>query len=236
MLATESILIVAAHPDDEVLGCGGTMARLVKEGHEVRIAILAEGMTARGKQREDTADEDLVRLHRQAQEAADVVGAKELILCKLPDNRLDTIPLLDVIKVVEDLITRIRPSVIYTHHSGDLNIDHGVVHRAVLTATRPVAGQTVREIYAYEVPSSTEWALQRLEPVFRANVFVDITETIETKIAAMACYKSETRPFPHPRSPESLRAIAQRWGSVAGFRAAEAFELVRCLRSGNSRS
>jgi LmbE family N-acetylglucosaminyl deacetylase len=228
--ALSSILIVAAHPDDEILGCGGTMARLAREGHEVRIAILAEGMSSRHPQREDADQQQLRHLHARAQQVADKVGAKELVLCKLPDNRLDTVPLLDVVKLVEELVTRFRPEVIYTHHPGDLNVDHGVVHRAVLTATRPLAGQCVREIYAFEVPSSTEWAFHRLEPSFRPNVFVDITETLETKIEALACYDTETRKFPHPRSAEALRAIATRWGSVAGLVAVEAFELIRSVR------
>jgi LmbE family N-acetylglucosaminyl deacetylase len=230
------ILVVAAHPDDEILGCGGTMARLAREGHEVRIAILAEGMSSRYAHREDVDPRQLQQLHTCAQQAADKVGAKEIVLSKLPDNRLDTVPLLDVVKLVEEMVARFRPEAIYTHHPGDLNVDHGVVHRAVLTATRPLAGQCVSEIYAFEVPSSTEWAFQRLEPSFRPSVFVDITETLEMKIEALACYDTEVRKFPHPRSPEALRAIAARWGSVAGLPAAEAFELIRSVRSvGNHR-
>ena len=155
---------------------------------------------------------------------------KNLTVHDLPDNRLDTVPLLDVVKIVESLVERLQPEVIYTHHAGDLNVDHGVIHRAVLTATRPVTGQPVREIYAFEVASSTEWAFQRIEPAFRPNVFVDITRTIEAKIAAMECYETEARKFPHPRSPEALRALATRWGSVVGCAAAEAFELVRSVR------
>jgi LmbE family N-acetylglucosaminyl deacetylase len=231
MRAPESVLIVAAHPDDEILGCGGTMARLANEGAEVRIAILAEGMTSRYQQRDQANQKELSHLHGNAQQAADTVHAKELVLSKLPDNRLDTVPLLEVVKLVEDLIEKFNPAVIYTHHSGDLNVDHGVVNRAVLTATRPVPGQRVRDIYAFEVPSSTEWAFQRLEPTFRPNVFVDITATLDTKVSALACYDTETRKFPHPRSPEAIRAIAMRWGSVAGFQAAEAFELIRSLRA-----
>jgi LmbE family N-acetylglucosaminyl deacetylase len=230
------VLVVAAHPDDEILGCGGTMARLAREGHEVRAAILAEGLSSRYAHREDADPGQLQHLHAQAQQAASKVGARESVLCKLPDNRLDTVPLLEVVKVVEELVARFQPEVIYTHHPGDLNVDHGVVHRAVLTATRPVAGQCVSEIYAFEVPSSTEWAFQRLEPSFRPSVFVDITETLETKIEAMACYDTETRKFPHPRSPEALRAIATRWGSVVGLPAVEAFELIRSVRpAGNHR-
>ena len=225
-----SVLVVAAHPDDEILGCGGTMTRLAREGREVRIAILAEGMSSRYAHREDADPRQLQQLHARAQQAADKVGAKEVVLCKLPDNRLDTVPLLEVVKLVEELVARFRPEVIYTHHPGDLNVDHGVVHRAVLTATRPVAGQCVRDIYAFEVPSSTEWAFQRLEPSFRPSVFVDITETLETKIEALTCYDTETRKFPHPRSAEALRAIAKRWGSVVGLPAVEAFELIRSVR------
>jgi len=230
MPVPNSILVVAAHPDDEILGCGGTMTRLAREGHEVRIAILAEGMSSRYAHREDADQQQLQHLHARAQQAADKVGAKELVLCKLPDNRLDTVPLLDVVKTDEDLVARFRPEIIYTHHPGDLNVDHGVVYRAVLTATRPMSGQCVRDVYAFEVPSSTEWAFQRLEPSFRPNVFVDIADSLETKIAALGCYDTETRKFPHPRSPEALRAIATRWGSVVGLQAVEAFELVRSVR------
>lgn len=225
-----NVLVIAAHPDDEVLGCGGTAARLVAEGHEVHFAILGEGMTSRHSQRSDADSNQLVMLHQQARAAAAKVGVKNVLLHKLPDNRLDTVPLLEVVKIVEELVNRIKPEIIYTHHPGDLNVDHGVVHRAVLTATRPMAGQPVLEIYAFEVPSSTEWAFQWLEPSFRPNVFVDITRTIDGKIAAMESYETEARRFPHPRSPEALRAIATRWGSVIGSAAAEAFELVRLVR------
>src|SRR5271157_3303542 len=231
MRDTNSVLVVVAHPDDEVLGCGGTMARLAQEGHEVRVAILAEGMTSRSPQREQADPKQLHHLHQQARQAADKLHVKEVVVASLPDNRLDTVPLLEVVKLVEDLIEKFGPEVIYTHHPGDLNVDHGVVHRAVLTATRPMPGQKVREIFAFEVPSSTEWAFHQVEPTFRPNVFVDITGTLEAKISALACYESETRKFPHPRSPEALRAIAARWGSVAGLPAVEAFELIRSIRA-----
>jgi LmbE family N-acetylglucosaminyl deacetylase len=224
------VIVVAAHPDDEVLGCGGTVARLAREGHEVKIVIMGEGITSRHAQPQEADAEQLLRLHRQAHAAASKLKATDVVLCKLPDNRLDTVALLDVVKLVEDQVQKFKPELVYTHHPGDLNIDHGVVHRAVLTATRPLVGQWVRDIYAFEVPSSTEWAFHRVEPCFRPNVFVDVSETLEAKIEAMACYESETRKFPHPRSPEALRAIAARWGSVVGCHAAEAFELVRSVR------
>ncbi len=230
MGASSPVLVIAAHPDDEILGCGGTVARLVADGHHVHFAIMGEGMTSRHPQRSDADAKELTALHQQAHAAAAKVGVTNVVLHELPDNRLDTVPLLDVVKLVEDLVDRIKPEVIYTHHAGDLNVDHGVIHRAVLTATRPVAGQPVLDIYAFEVPSSTEWAFQRIEPSFRPNVFVDITQSLELKIAAMECYRTEARKFPHPRSPEALRAIATRWGSVVGCAAAEAFELVRSVR------
>jgi N-acetylglucosamine malate deacetylase 1 len=224
------VLVIAAHPDDEILGCGATSARLVMEGHEVHFAILGEGVTSRHSDRADADSAQLAALRHQAHAAAAKVGVKSVVLHKLPDNRLDTVPLLDIVKIVEGLVDRTKPEVVYTHHGGDLNIDHGVIHRAVLTATRPIAGQSVREIYAFEVPSSTEWAFQRIVPPFQPNVFVDVTRTLEAKIAAMECYESEARKFPHPRSPEALRALAVRRGSTVGCAAAEAFELVRSIR------
>lgn len=225
------VLVVAAHPDDETLGCGGTTALLVREGHDVSIAIMGEGVTSRCQAREQ-ADQALVReLHKCTRRAVKLLGVKDLNLYNLPDNRFDTVPLLEVIKIVENLIETLSPEVIYTHHGGDLNIDHQITHRAVLTATRPIKGQSVREIYAFEVPSSTEWSFQRSEQAFHANVFVDISDTLDLKIRALSCYESEVRPYPHPRSPEALHAIAKRWGSAAGCMAAEAFELVRSIRT-----
>jgi LmbE family N-acetylglucosaminyl deacetylase len=223
-------LIIAAHPDDEVLGCGGTMTRLAQEGEEVYIAILGEGITSRYQQREQ-ADWSLIdSLHTRSRQVAGLVGAKDLFMYSLPDNRFDTVPLLDVVKILEDLIKKLSPDAIYTQHGGDLNIDHYVVYRATLTATRPMAGRSVRSVYAYEVVSSTEWSFQKFSPVFQPNVFVDISDMLETKIQAMALYESETRPFPHPRSSQALRSNAQRWGSVVGLEAAEAFQLVWEIR------
>jgi LmbE family N-acetylglucosaminyl deacetylase len=225
-----TILILAAHPDDEVLGCGGTIARLVHEKHEVFVAILGEGITSRYAQRQ-CADKKLLRaLRERSRKAAEILGVKDIFLKRLPDNRFDTVPLLEVVKLIERLLERIKPEVVYTQHGGDLNIDHAVTFRATLTATRPMAGQLVRCLYTYEVPSSSEWAFQQFDPVFRPNAFVDISSTIDRKIVAMETYESEARVFPHPRSPEALRAIAQRWGSLAGLAAAEAFHCIRDIR------
>ena len=229
-LSDNRVLVVAAHPDDEVLGCGATIARLALEGAEVYIAILGEGITSR-YEKEEKADRKLLeQLHAASRQVAALLGAKDLFMRDLPDNKFDTVPLLDVVKIIEDIVKQVRPRVVYTHHGGDLNIDHSITARAVLTATRPVPGCPVRELLAFEVPSSTEWAFQQYEPAFRAGVFMDVQATIEIKIKAMELYEGETRPFPHPRSAEALRAIARRWGSVVGVECAEAFSLVRSIR------
>ena len=225
-----SVLIVAAHPDDEVLGCGGTIAKLTRAGQRVSIAILGEGITSRVRHRAQANPADVDTLQQCARAAAKVLGAQDVTFHQLPDNRFDTVPLLDIIKIVEDLIERLSPAIVYTHGRADLNVDHRLTHDAVLTATRPIAGQPVRELYTFEVASSTEWAFSRIEPAFRPSVFVDIASTLDTKLRALACYDTEIRAFPHPRSPDTLRAMAARWGSTVGCHAAEAFESVRVVR------
>jgi LmbE family N-acetylglucosaminyl deacetylase len=223
------VLVLAAHPDDEVLGAGGTIARLAGEGRGVHVAILGEGITSRSAERGAADTAALGALAEAARRVGEHLGAREVVLSGLPDNRFDTLPLLDVVKVVEELVERIRPEWVFTQAGGDLNVDHAVLYRATLTATRPLAGHPVRRVYAYEVASSSEWSFAQFEPAFRPNTFVDVSATLERKIAAMELYESEARPFPHPRSPESLRAIARRWGSTAGLEAAEAFQLVRAV-------
>lgn len=199
MSSGQCVLVIAAHPDDEVIGCGGTIARLAQEGCDVYIAILGEGITSRYQQREQADQAFVDALHGRSHQVAEWLGARDLFLYNLPDNRFDTVPLLDVIKIVEELVERLGLRVVYTQHGGDLNIDHLIVHRAVLTATRPVANHCVKELYAFEVPSSTEWAFGQFQPLFYPNVFVDISVTVETKIQAMALYESVSYgPFPTP--------------------------------------
>jgi LmbE family N-acetylglucosaminyl deacetylase len=225
-----NVLVVSAHPDDEVLGCGGAIARLVGEGDRLYLAVLGEGITSRYEHREK-ADSSLVDgIRGRCKEAAEILGAEDLFLFGLPDNRFDTVPFLDIVKKTEKLVARLSPTVIYTHHEGDLNIDHSITYRAVLTAARPVQGSGVRDIYTFEIPSSTDWAFRQCEQVFRPNVFIDITKTLDTKIKALSVYETEMRAFPHPRSPEAIQANARRWGSVVGCEAAEAFTLVRSIR------
>lgn len=224
------VLVIAAHPDDEVLGCGGTMARLAAEGHEVQVAILGEGWSSRCAHREDADPLLMKELTDTSQKAAAVLGAQCVLHGGLPDNRFDTVALLDVVKLIENLIVAAEPEHIYTHHGGDLNIDHVVTHRAVLTATRPTGRRVVKTLYAFEVPSATEWSFGGFRPVFNPTVFCDIEATLTVKITAMQAYESEARAFPHPRSPEALTALARWRGSAAGLRAAEAFECMRDIR------
>jgi len=225
-----SVLVLAAHPDDEVLGCGGTIARLTAAGTGVAIAILGEGVTSRYAARGDADTNQLAALQGNSRRAADILGVSKLFTFGLPDNRFDSIPLLDVVKVIEKLIADLRPEVVYTQHGGDLNIDHAVLFRATLTATRPMAETPVRAVYAYEVASSSEWAFGQFAPRFLPNLFVNIEATLETKVAAMQVYESEARLFPHPRSPDALLAQARRWGATVGVAAAEAFQVVREIR------
>lgn len=225
-----SVLVVAAHPDDEVLGCGATMAKLAARGEDVDVLILGEGSTSRADTR-DQGDQALVeRLRDDSRRAAHVLGVRDVVAEGLPDNRFDTVALLDVVKLVEAQVESRRPSVVYSQHGGDVNVDHQITFRAVLAATRPVPGHPVREVLAFEVGSSTEWAFGAFAPAFHPTVFEDVTGFVDAKVEAMRCYPSEMREFPHPRSPEALRAAAARWGSAVGVQAAEAFSAVRIRR------
>ena len=223
------ILVVVAHPDDEVLGCGGTIARHTRQGDEVYCLLLGEGITSRYSQ-QGKVKEELKQLKLEAEQAAEILGIKKVFFKDFPDNRFDSIPLLTIVKAIEKVKREIRPAIVYTHHQGDLNIDHQLTFRAVLTACRPLKGETVKEIYSFEVPSSTEWSSPDTRNYFVPNVFVDISETFDKKIEALGAYRGEIREYPHPRSPEALRAIAMRWGSTVGCEAAEAFQLVRSIR------
>lgn len=229
--AAKRALVIAAHPDDEVLGCGATMARLAQQGWAVHVLIVAEGATSRGAQRDrGGATAELSELARAARAANDILGAASLALEAFPDNRMDSVDLLDVVKVVERSIEQHQPSVVLTHHAGDVNIDHRVLHDAVIAACRPLPGSGVRELLFFEVPSSTEWRPPASGPAFHPNVFVDVSAQLELKLKALGAYASEMRPFPHARSIEAVRALAMWRGASAGCAAAEAFILGRSLR------
>lgn len=222
----KEVLVVAAHPDDELLGLGGTIRRLVNEGVICRALIIGEGITSRAGKRSEADARELEELREDAVKASKIVGYSSIDLCQFPDNRLDSVDLLDVIKTVSEYMEKYNPDTIFTHHHGDLNIDHRVVCEAVITACRPVGNYNVKRIYAFETPSSTEWNYTYEEP-FVPNVYFDVTDTVTSKVDAMRCYRSESTVYPHPRSSEALLALASYRGSNVGVRYAEGFELLR---------
>lgn len=224
----ENILIVAAHPDDEVLGCGGTIARLSDEGANINVLFLADGVGARGKPGELAHPECKAR--RNASRAAcGILGANLPLYLDFPDNRLDTVPLLDVARSLEKIIADLKPQMIFTHHAGDLNVDHRIAHQAVVTASRPQPGNCVRKIYSFEIASSTEWQLPGSGPTFLPTTFVDIGKTLSKKLEALRAYEVEMRPWPHSRSIRAAEHHARWRGASAGFEAAEAFVMGREL-------
>jgi LmbE family N-acetylglucosaminyl deacetylase len=227
---TTNILVVAAHPDDEVLGCGGAIARHAQAGDMVHVVIMAEGATSRAAQRDpDSLRPELESLAYAARRAGALLGAASVVLHGLPDNRMDTLPRLDVIKLIELEIARVRPTVVYTHHAGDLNIDHRIVHEGVLAACRPQPAAPVKRLLFFEVPSSTDWQPATSAPAFAPNWFVDIDAFLALKMEALACYESEMRPWPHARSLQALEHLARWRGASVGVAAAEAFMLGRQL-------
>ena len=197
------------------------------EGAQVEVLILANGLTSRRDFDAASAVDKLHIHHQRAQRAGQFLGANRVTLAGLPDQKMDTVPLLEIIQIIERELDRLRPTQVFTQHGGDLNMDHAITFRATLTATRPTPDCTVKRLYAYEVGSSTEWSFQQFEPRFQPQVFVDIGPFLESKLESMLMYESEVRAFPHPRSPEAIRATALRWGCVSGLAAAEAFQLVR---------
>lgn len=227
----KTALVVAAHPDDEVLGCGGTMARLAAEGWAVHVLIVAEGATSRDRNRNRQAKQaELSELAQSAIAANSVLGVASVVIGDMPDNRLDSMDLLDVVKIVENAVSLHRPSLVFTHHAGDVNIDHRVLHDAVVAACRPLPESPVEELLFFEVASSTEWRPGSSGPAFSPNVFYDIGPYLRAKLDALARYESEMRPFPHARSTEALEALARWRGASSGFEAAEAFSLGRARR------
>ncbi|MBI5141420.1 MAG: PIG-L family deacetylase [Nitrospirae bacterium] len=227
---SKKVLVIAAHPDDEVLGCGATIAKHAEMGDEIHVVILAEGVTSRDEQRDPRGRKsDLSKLSKAAHSANNILGVKSLTLHDFPDNRMDSLDRLDVVKTVELLMYRYCPEIIYTHHAGDVNIDHKIVHEAVVTACRPIPSQTVKTLLFFEIPSSTEWQTPGSAAWFMPNWFVDVSSTLAVKLQALKAYRSEMRPWPHARSIEAVTHIAKWRGACIGSDAAEAFVLGRNL-------
>jgi len=219
---TNKILVVAAHPDDEILGVGATLVKHAEAGDAVYCLILGEGAMARV----GASQKKLQNLKFQATEAGKVVGFKKIFFSGFPDNQFDSLPLLQISKEVEKYLEKIKPDVVYTHFDGDLNIDHQLTCQAVLTACRPCNENSPCEIYTFETLSSTEWQSKN-KKLFNPTVYVDVEKVMDKKIEAFEKYNSEKRPYPHPRSPEGIKILAQYRGLESGLRLAEAFCLLR---------
>ena len=228
--SNKKVLVVAAHPDDEVLGCGGTIAQHADTGDQVQVLIVAEGSTSRQQKRDRTqVQDDLSALAQAAQTAGSILGAAGVELLDLPDNRLDSLDRLDLIKRIEECVDRHRPECVYVHHAGDVNVDHRRLHEAVVTACRPTPGHVVKRLLSFEVASSTEWQPPGSAPAFQPNWFVDISGQWERKREALLAYSSEMRHWPHARSLEAVEHLARWRGAQVGVEAAEAFCLLRQL-------
>jgi LmbE family N-acetylglucosaminyl deacetylase len=225
---SQTVLILAAHPDDEVLGCGGTIAKFVDEGAIVHVAFLADGVASRpGEQA--AIKLELIARRSAAQKACEILGVKSVSFGEFPDNRMDTVPMLDITRAVEAIIVEYQPKVVFTNHIGDVNIDHRRLHEAVVIACRPQQGHPVKTLLCFEVPSSTEWQLTGSAPAFTPNWFVDISNTLNRKLAALEAYDHELRAWPHPRSQKGVVHLAHWRGATIGVEAAEAFVLGRQL-------
>lgn len=230
----QRILLVVAHPDDELLGCGATFHKLISEYNcIVRVVILGEGITSRADKREIVLWKNQLLAHKNnIKDAQRAIGYQELSVYDLPDNRFDSVQLLDIIKIVENEKTLFNPSVVFTHHGGDLNIDHQRTFDAVITACRPIQDEIVKTIITFETPSGTEWRASSDPKHFIPNLFFSFSSrNLEAKIKGMESYEFEKRPYPHPRSPEALKILAQRWGVAIGSEFAEAFMLVRSINN-----
>lgn len=231
-LNEKKILVVVAHPDDELLGLGATMHKLIHNHNcRVRTVILGEGITSRSNERDLEKWSEQLKTHRNNIETArKVIGYESVGIYDFPDNRFDTVALLDLIKVIEKEKKDFQPDIIFTHHGGDLNIDHQRTFEAVFTATRPMEHEIVESIITFETPSGTEWSPSTKPMKFSPNLYIEISEeNLNAKIKGMESYEFEKRAYPHPRSSKALQVFAQYRGNTVGKKFAEAFMVVRCI-------
>ncbi|OHE76668.1 MAG: GlcNAc-PI de-N-acetylase [Verrucomicrobia bacterium RIFCSPHIGHO2_12_FULL_41_10] len=224
---SKTILVFAAHPDDEVLGCGGTIARYAHEEADVHIVFFTDGINARSKNKEVIAE--CAARKEGAKAAARILGAQLVIFGDFPDNRMDSVDFLDIVQFIERQVNFYTPEMILTHHANDLNVDHRLVHQAVVTACRPQPDHCVHTLLFFEVPSSTEWQTPASASVFAPNWFVDITKYMSIRVRALEAYVEEMRTWPHSRSFHAVEHLARWRGATVGFEAAEAFMLGRNL-------
>lgn len=221
-----NVLIIVAHADDETLGCAGTIAKHIAEGDHVSVIFMTDGVSSRNS---STLQHEVER-NTGMDNAMNVLGVENYQCFDFPDNQMDSVPLLSIVKSIETVIDELKPNIIYSHFAHDLNIDHQITHQAVMTACRPIKGSSVREIYSFEVLSSTEWQSSS-QPSFQGQYIVDITCHWHKKEQALLCYQEELRDFPHSRSLPCIEALAILRGASHGFEKAEVFQVERILKS-----
>ncbi len=219
----KKILIIAAHPDDETIGCGGTIARHANNGDEVGVITLTDGV----KSRNNSNNEDADHRNKAAKNALKCLNANWLASGDFPDNQMDSVPLIDVIKFIESYKKSFYPDIIYVHSPSDLNIDHRIAASATLTAYRPQPSETYSEIRFYEVSSSTDYNVRQLERKFAPNLYINIDNFWKDKLEALSHYDIEIHDKPHSRSYEKIKSLAEFRGSESGMQLSEAFEVVR---------
>jgi len=221
-----NVLVVAPHPDDEILGAGGTLLKHVENKDNVYACIVTKA------NQPEYSEEAIKEKRKEALDASKNLGARKTFFLDFPTLRLDTIPMFELQKKILDIVNDIKPEIMYVPHDGDVNQDHRKVREACNIVARPMPGSPVRKIYAFEIPCSTGWASMNEETVFVPNVFVDIKAQLKKKLEIMSIYKTELREHPHPRSLKGIEIFAKHWGAIVGMEAAEAFKLVREIKSG----
>ncbi|HEY4512529.1 MAG TPA: PIG-L family deacetylase [Candidatus Paceibacterota bacterium] len=224
----KNVIAIVAHPDDEIIGVGGALRKHIKAGDKVRVLILGDGKTSRDTIVEKNKTEVLNVSLEETAMALKILGISSYQRLSLPDNKFDSLPLLDIVKKVSNFISAIKPDVVYTHHFGDLNIDHKLTFEATIIACRPIE-INVNKILLFETLSSTEMSGHQIRDVFLPNYFINIENELEDKLNATSQYASELCDFPHPRSIITIRENAHVWGSKVNLKAAEAFELFRYI-------
>lgn len=223
------ILVIAAHPDDEVLGLGGSIAKFADMGKEVHLLIVTDGSSAqyRGSSQ---LEEIFQKKKKETENCAKILGIRSISYGGLPDMRLDTVPHIEINDVIERVIERVQPDTVFTHFWGDVNVDHQCVYHSTMVAVRPLASQVVKKVYCYSVPSSTEWSPSLTQTMFMPNTFVDISgKYAQLKYDALACYETELREYPHPRSVEHIEKQDNAEGLKMGMETAEKFVLLRSI-------
>ena len=218
------VLIVVSHTDDETLGMGGTIAKHVQSGDNVYAMSMTDGLSSRGS----VSKKEINSRDVSSEQAAKILGFKWIRKGNFPDNQIDKVPLIEIIKFIEIVKDEIKPTIIYTHSAADLNIDHQIAYKATITACRPLKKSSVEKILSFEVLSSTDWAAFNNKS-FQPNYFVNITNQIKDKIKSISFYKSELRKYPHSRSLKAIETLSRSRGTSAGFKFAEAFFIVREL-------